>query len=151
MPQYPEEFHVKVALSPLKIQSMFFKILCMKRHFCPFVPTLSRIFLFLSNTKGLGILFLLLAIKPQIRLASEVLMLHTVCYFTCKCNLFLLKFLFQNRQLIQRQDVPLALLYCFLYSPRDLSPVAYNYSIIFNSQVAFKMRFLSIPWATANL
>lgn len=60
-----------------------------------------RIFLLLSHTKGLGISFLLLAVKPQILLASEALMLHTACYhFTCKHNFFLLKFPFQNRQLI---------------------------------------------------
>lgn len=95
-----------------------------------------HIFLFCLNTKGSGILFLLLAIKQQILLASEVLMLHTISHVNA--TFFCLNFSFKI-------GVLLALLYCFLYSPRGLSPVAYNYSNIFNSQVAFKMRFLSIP------
>lgn len=52
---------------------------------------------------------------------------------------------------MQRQDNPLVLLYTFIYSPKDLNSVAHNYRVIFNSQVAFKSRLLSIPWVSADL
>lgn len=116
MPRVTKEFHIKVALSPLKIQGMFFKTLfsCMKGHFCPFVPALNTVFFFSFRTVNAWAFCFLLAIKPQLLLASEVLMLHTVCYhFTCKCNLFLLKFLFQNRHanIEARRAIGLALLF----------------------------------------
>lgn len=49
---------------------------------------------------------------------------------------------------MQRQDKPPVLIYTFVFSLKNLNPVAHN---IFKSQVAFKMRFLSIPWVRADL
>lgn len=43
---------------------------------------------------------------------------------------------------MQRQDKPPVLIYTFIFFLKNLNPVAHN---IFNSQVAFKIRFLSIP------
>lgn len=135
MPQQPKEFHIKAALPHWKFRVSFSKywFLNLKyffsvRKYTSAPCTCSKhcnLFSF-QRLKAWGFYFSYCLLSHR----SHRLLRYRCCpvcyHFTWKSNFFLITFNFPRRQLTQRQDKPLVLLYIFIYSLKDLNALAHN-------------------------